>query len=356
MSTPTLKPHSNFHHGLASIILFLFYFFLLTQFPPPATAQLPNTLPPPPPDRFSKLKFDKSMAIVLVILVVVFFILGFLSVYTRQCAERRVRGGFELAIPIARRQRGLDREIIDTFPTFVYSAVKSLKIGRAALECAVCLSEFEEDETLRLIPKCSHVFHRDCIDAWLANHSTCPVCRANLVPKPGDPPPVISDPEQPELNEQTRPETDCTGIAVSPKVNESINQNRPPRSRSTGFRIASWFPRSHSTGHSLVQPGENCERFTLRLPEEVRNQLVISTLTRTKSCGVGVSVAFTRENSERRGYRTRSVGSTSSPHVRGYDRRGFGFSRTRSAKESIKDDVGEKSSDRLFSGTRDGEV
>ncbi|KAG5045472.1 hypothetical protein AAZX31_06G095500 [Glycine max] len=333
----TTLTHSNFHHDL----LLLFYFFLLTEFPSPLTAQLPDTLTPPSPqqqeDRFARLKFDKSMAIVLVILVAVFFVLGFLSVYTRQCAERRMRGRFDISISISRRQRGLDREIIETFPTFVYSTVKSLKLGRATLECAVCLNEFEEVETLRFIPNCSHVFHSECIDAWLANHSTCPVCRANLFPKPDDPsfdPIQIPDPEQPVISSPTRAETGGS----NPRSPNLIDQNPTSRSRSTGFRIAGWFPRSHSTGHSLVQPGENCERFTLHLPEEVRNQLMLS---RTKSCGVGVT--FTRENSERRGYRARSVGSSLSPHVRGWF--------------SVKDDVGERSSDRLFStSTRDSEV
>jgi len=350
MTTLALKPHTTFHHGP---FLFYFYFFLLTQFPPPAAAQLPNEMTPPPPDQLSKLKFDKSMAIVLVILVAVFFLLGFLSVYTRQCAERRMRGRFDLSISIGRRQRGLDREIMDTFPTFVYSTVKSLKIGRATLECAVCLNEFEEEETLRLIPKCSHVFHTECIDAWLANHSTCPVCRANLVPKPDEPSVSIPipDPVQPVLNSPVQPES-----AASPKPNDFINLNRSPRSRSTGFSINSLIPRSHSTGHSLVQPGENCERFTLRLPEEVRNQLMTSTtLSRTTSCGL--TLGLTRENSGRRGYRTRSVGSShvtrgarstsSSPHVRGHDRRWFFQSPP--TKDSIKEDVGELSSDRLFS-------
>lgn len=354
MTTLALKPHTTLHHDL---FLFYFYFLLLTHFPPPAAAQLPNALTPPPPDRLSRLKFDKSMAIVLVILVAVFFLLGFLSVYTRQCAERRMRGRFDLSISIGRRNRGLDREIIETFPTFVYSTVKSLKIGLATLECAVCLSEFEEEETLRLIPKCSHVFHPECVDAWLANHSTCPVCRANLLPKPDDPSFVsiqIPDPVQPVLNSPVQPES-----TDSPKPNDLINHNRSPWSRSTGFSLASLIPRSHSTGHSLVQPGENCERFTLRLPEEVRNQLMTSTtLSRTTSCGL--NLGLTPENSGRRGYRTRSVGSSlsthvtrgvgstgSSPHVRGHDRRWFFQSPP--SKDSIKEDVGERSSDRLFS-------
>ncbi|MED6130708.1 hypothetical protein PIB30_003286 [Stylosanthes scabra] len=39
----------------------------------------------------------------------------------------------------------------------------------------MCPNEFNDDETLHLIPKCSHMFHSDCIDAWLANHSTYPI-------------------------------------------------------------------------------------------------------------------------------------------------------------------------------------
>ncbi|CAA0827150.1 RING-H2 finger protein ATL52 [Striga hermonthica] len=42
------------------------------------------------------------------------------------------------------------------------------------------LVEFEENEALRLLPKCSHAFHLPCIDTWLKSHSNCPLCRANV--------------------------------------------------------------------------------------------------------------------------------------------------------------------------------
>ncbi|CAK7355112.1 unnamed protein product [Dovyalis caffra] len=48
-------------------------------------------------------------------------------------------------------------------------------------ECSVCLSEFQDDETLRLLPKCSHAFHIPCIDTWLRSHTNCPLCRAPIV-------------------------------------------------------------------------------------------------------------------------------------------------------------------------------
>ncbi|KAH9533131.1 hypothetical protein CY35_18G035200 [Sphagnum magellanicum] len=58
--------------------------------------------------------------------------------------------------------------------------------GQEHRECAVCLSDFEEEDDLCLLPGCKHVFHQDCIDVWFQSHSTCPLCRASLVPKTSD--------------------------------------------------------------------------------------------------------------------------------------------------------------------------
>ncbi|XP_030510087.1 E3 ubiquitin-protein ligase ATL9-like [Cannabis sativa] len=77
--------------------------------------------------------------------------------------------------------RGLDAAILETFPTFVYSEASRLEIGKGDQQkCAVCFLEFEDNERLRLIPNCYHIFHAHCIDKWLKSKSTCPVCRANL--------------------------------------------------------------------------------------------------------------------------------------------------------------------------------
>lgn len=48
-------------------------------------------------------------------------------------------------------------------------------------ECAVCLGEFEEDEQLKFLPYYSHSFHISCIDKWFQCHSTCPMCRSEVV-------------------------------------------------------------------------------------------------------------------------------------------------------------------------------
>jgi len=46
-----------------------------------------------------------------------------------------------------------------------------------ALECVICITELTAGETARVLPRCGHEFHVDCIDLWLNTHSTCPLCR-----------------------------------------------------------------------------------------------------------------------------------------------------------------------------------
>ncbi|CAN4106749.1 unnamed protein product [Withania somnifera] len=73
---------------------------------------------------------------------------------------------------------GLPQSIIESISEFKYKKVDALIDG---VVCSVCLTEFEEDESLRLMPKCSHAFHVPCIDTWLSSHMNCPVCRAFVV-------------------------------------------------------------------------------------------------------------------------------------------------------------------------------
>lgn len=74
--------------------------------------------------------------------------------------------------------RGLEPSVIASLPVFVYNP----KTQPEGMDCAVCLSEFEENEKGRLLPKCNHSFHADCIDMWFHSHSTCPICRAAVEP------------------------------------------------------------------------------------------------------------------------------------------------------------------------------
>lgn len=47
--------------------------------------------------------------------------------------------------------------------------------------CAICLSGYNEGETVISSKYCNHLFHKDCILQWLDKHDECPCCRVDMV-------------------------------------------------------------------------------------------------------------------------------------------------------------------------------
>ncbi|KVI05791.1 RING-H2 finger protein ATL3-like [Cynara cardunculus var. scolymus] len=92
--------------------------------------------------------------------------------------RRRRRGDFtaghlEQQSGVTVLRRGLDASFLKTIPVIIFDP-KDFKEG---FECTVCLSELGQGEKARILPKCSHGFHMECIDMWFHSHSTCPICR-----------------------------------------------------------------------------------------------------------------------------------------------------------------------------------
>ncbi|KAG1334603.1 E3 ubiquitin-protein ligase [Cocos nucifera] len=219
---------------------------------------------------------NPSLAILIIVFVCAFFFMGFFSIYIRRCAgdhsaisaltgaaTRGVVGGGREA------RRGLDPAVLEMFPTMEYAAVKKVKGEKiGALECAVCLSEFSDDDTLRLLPRCCHVFHADCIDAWLASHVTCPVCRSNLA-DPAAPVEAAAEPA-------TDAAGDCSGRVPPDHVAIDVEgQEREPEGTDLGPTARpkppeAEFRRWHSERRSAE--GEH-DRYTLRLPEHMQREL-----------------------------------------------------------------------------------
>nr|BAJ87774.1 predicted protein [Hordeum vulgare subsp. vulgare]BAJ91835.1 predicted protein [Hordeum vulgare subsp. vulgare] len=244
--------------------------------------------------------FSAPMVVLLVALIATFFFIGFFSIYIRQCGR-----GNSPTIPAAAflvlsrqeqqqqaRPRGLDPELVASFPAMTYAEARALREkeaggkgedGTAVLECAVCLSEFEDGDQLRLLPKCSHAFHPDCIGEWLAGHVTCPVCRCSLAPEePAAPAAAEADGAGGELQRAPEVAIDMNREGDGEEQEERMREaaelerigsmRRAVRSRSRSGRP---FSRAHSTGHSLSARFDgDLERFTLRLPEHVRRDMV----------------------------------------------------------------------------------
>ncbi|NXX15791.1 RNF6 ligase, partial [Podargus strigoides] len=72
------------------------------------------------------------------------------------------------------RLRGLTKEQIDNLSTRNYGDIHSE--NEISKTCSVCINEYVTGNKLRQLP-CMHEFHIHCIDRWLSENSTCPICR-----------------------------------------------------------------------------------------------------------------------------------------------------------------------------------
>lgn len=163
--------------------------------------QHPSSLFQPPPPLLSSShsssgvslssnKVSPSLLLIIIILAIIFFISGLLHLLVRSLikpphrdSDDELENGSALQGQLQQlfhlHDAGVDQSFIDTLPIFNYKAIIGVK---DPFDCAVCLCEFEAEDKLRLLPKCSHAFHMECIDTWLLSHSTCPICRAILLP------------------------------------------------------------------------------------------------------------------------------------------------------------------------------
>ncbi|XP_043547922.1 E3 ubiquitin-protein ligase RNF6 isoform X2 [Chiloscyllium plagiosum] len=76
------------------------------------------------------------------------------------------------------RQRGLTKEQIDNLLTRNYGNVSAE--NEVSKTCSVCINDYAVGNKLRRLP-CAHEFHIHCIDRWLSENSTCPICRQPIL-------------------------------------------------------------------------------------------------------------------------------------------------------------------------------
>ncbi|URE13882.1 E3 ubiquitin-protein ligase [Musa troglodytarum] len=299
---------SNNNHGLHLSLLLP----LLILTPWCAHAQ-----PSPPSDDIGNQNDDyygelnPTVTVVAIASVSTFFVLVVFIIYIRRgTTEDNFSPSFRHRGPAARslrqqQRRRVSPQLIETFPTLTHAKAKGLEVGKGALECAVCLSEFDDDDEVRLLPRCSHLFHTDCIDVWLASHVTCPVCRTNLsepaTEAGGTQPETATAPDHVTIvvNRTAAAEEETDEVAL---IGRSRREARP-QSESRPAK----FSRSHSTGQSVFRSLEDVDRYTLSVPDqELSENFAARKLDRSTSC---VAFPTSGEESSRRGPGTRRSSS-----------------------------------------------
>lgn len=97
-----------------------------------------------------------------------------------------LRRGVVLRAAASRRQdeeraaeQGLSAEDLNELPCHDHECSKAG--AGAGAECAVCLEAFQAGDRCRVLPRCEHGFHAQCVDQWLRKSRVCPVCRAEVV-------------------------------------------------------------------------------------------------------------------------------------------------------------------------------
>src|SRR3989338_1447322 len=72
--------------------------------------------------------------------------------------------------------RGASLEQIEKLKEEKYSDIKDGKNDT----CNICLDNFCQDDNVRKLSECQHIYHKDCIDKWLQINKNCPVCRCEI--------------------------------------------------------------------------------------------------------------------------------------------------------------------------------
>ena len=72
----------------------------------------------------------------------------------------------------------LSEEELNKIPTNTFKNIdNNLKDSSNINKCSICQDNYNDNDNVKIL-KCKHIYHSDCIDNWLGNHShKCPYCR-----------------------------------------------------------------------------------------------------------------------------------------------------------------------------------
>ncbi|KAF3530894.1 hypothetical protein DY000_02042742 [Brassica cretica] len=185
--------------------------------------------------------------------------------------------------------------------------IRSNVTHKDPIDCAVCLSEFEDGEPGRVLPSCKHAFHVECIDMWFHSHSTCPLCRSLVVEEPH---PTTTVEEQvtiiaisPEQVSATEPGSSSSAIPLD-------DLRREPAETETPRRIFSEFE-DHLThdlpaNHSFTSPMSRMLSFTRMVSRNRRSAPSSFAVAPSQSPSSSCQVVMNESDIERGGEEIKS--------------------------------------------------
>ncbi|XP_033907279.3 E3 ubiquitin-protein ligase RNF128-like isoform X2 [Acipenser ruthenus] len=143
-----------------------------------------------------------------------------------------------------RRQKQLKADAMKAIGQLEVRTLKpgDKEIGADADSCAVCIEVYKLNDVVRILT-CNHLFHKTCIDPWLLEHRTCPMCKCDILKALGIEPddeeasePVQSVPVLSSAPESSAPlptedglsETASSGYASVHEVDERVLEEENP--------------------------------------------------------------------------------------------------------------------------------
>ena len=70
--------------------------------------------------------------------------------------------------------------ITPSFTDISNNTIVSTLMAASPENCAICQDGMAQNETVRTIRTCRHMFHTNCIDEWFRTSACCPNCRVDI--------------------------------------------------------------------------------------------------------------------------------------------------------------------------------
>lgn len=88
--------------------------------------------------------------------------------------------------------------------------------------CAVCIESYKAGEVVTVLT-CDHIFHKACIEPWLLERRTCPMCKCDILKALG-----VEDDTKEDISSETPPEVTVITVTGEPMYEVPLTDPASP--------------------------------------------------------------------------------------------------------------------------------